>query len=98
LGSRSIEPDVIKIDVEGAEANVLRGARRFLERGKGHIILEAHPSALAHFGETTDGLLADLTDSGWTATEVYARGDPNDPAATLHYLCEPSVPPSTERR
>jgi FkbM family methyltransferase len=96
--ARGIEPDVIKIDVEGAEANVLRGARRFLERGKGHIILEAHPSALAHFGETTDGLLADLTDSGWTATEVYARGDPNDPAATLHYVCEPTLPPSTERR
>jgi FkbM family methyltransferase len=97
-GARGIEPDLIKIDVEGAEANVLRGARRFLERGKGHIIFEAHPSALAHFGETTDGLLAVLSDAGWTATEVYARGDPNDPEATLHYLCEPSPRSSKERR
>jgi FkbM family methyltransferase len=96
--ARGIEPDLIKIDVEGAEASVLRGGKGFLERGSGQLILEVHPWALAHFGETTDGLLTDLREAGWTATKVYARGDPNDPSATIHYICEPSTRSSPDQR
>ena len=35
-------PDVIKIDVEGAEAMVLRGGERFLSKHKPVILMEVH--------------------------------------------------------
>ncbi len=34
--------DVIKIDVDGAEADVLRGAHRTLERFHPHLFVEVH--------------------------------------------------------
>jgi FkbM family methyltransferase len=90
---RRIEPDLIKIDVEGAEGSVLRGARRFLDRRQGQIILEVHPWALERFGEVSERLLAYLNAAGWSAIELYARGDRDNPAATVHYLCEPVCRP-----
>lgn len=38
-----LSPDIIKIDVEGAEACVLKGMRRVLARGRSRILLEYHP-------------------------------------------------------
>ena len=40
-------PDVIKIDVEGAELDVLRGAAGTLRDGKPTVLVEVHTSALA---------------------------------------------------
>ena len=40
-----IVPDVIKIDVEGAELDVLRGARQVLAFGGLQVFLELHPSS-----------------------------------------------------
>jgi FkbM family methyltransferase len=87
--SRQIAPDVVKIDVEGAEGRVLRGASDFLAKGRGHIFLEVHPSVLMDLGETPDELSAYLERRGWGMTHIYQRGDATDPAATLHYLCAP---------
>jgi hypothetical protein len=39
-------PDLLKIDVEGAEADVLRGATRLLTERRPHVIIETHSSAL----------------------------------------------------
>jgi hypothetical protein len=39
-------PDVIKIDVEGAELLVLRGARKTLQEGKPRVLLEVHSDSL----------------------------------------------------
>jgi FkbM family methyltransferase len=41
---RSLTPDVVKIDVEGAEADVLRGARRTLASVRAAVFVEFHPS------------------------------------------------------
>ncbi|HEV2998619.1 MAG TPA: FkbM family methyltransferase [Solirubrobacteraceae bacterium] len=40
------EPDLLKIDVEGAEAGVLAGARELLRSRRPHVIIETHSRAL----------------------------------------------------
>lgn len=40
-------PDLVKIDVEGAEMDVLRGGTRLLEEMRPMVVLEAHASSLA---------------------------------------------------
>lgn len=88
--ARHVVPDVLKIDVEGAEASVLRGARRFLERRRGTLILEVHPWVLADLGEDEGRLFDDLRGHGWTASQLFERGDASDRFATVHYLCTPN--------
>jgi FkbM family methyltransferase len=83
---QGIIPDVVKIDVEGAEANVLRGAKEFLAKRHGHIVLEMHPSVLADLGERSDDLFAELAGLGWTSMKIFERGKPGDRAATVHYV------------
>ncbi len=87
--SREVVPNVVKIDVEGAEAKVLRGAEAFLRRRQGSIVLEVHPWALREFGDTQDDMLSWLDSLGWTANHLYSRGEPTNRDATLHFLCEP---------
>ncbi len=91
--ARNVAPDVIKIDVEGAEALVVRGARRFLAQRRGTIILEVHPWVLESLGEDERGIFDELEANGWSARELFERGDANDPAATVHYLCTPNGSP-----
>jgi FkbM family methyltransferase len=49
--------DLIKIDVEGAEAHVLRGARQTLTEDRPLVILEVRPELLGHLGASVDDLL-----------------------------------------
>jgi FkbM family methyltransferase len=46
-----VSPYIIKIDVHGAEGNVITGMRKTLERGEGHLYCELH-------GEMCDGYTA----------------------------------------
>jgi FkbM family methyltransferase len=39
-------PGLLKIDVEGAEANVLRGAREYLRSARPHLVIETHSADL----------------------------------------------------
>ncbi|MBA7626836.1 hypothetical protein ES703_34294 [subsurface metagenome] len=39
---RDIQPDLIKIDVEGSELRVLRGCTRILKEGKARFLIEVH--------------------------------------------------------
>ena len=57
---RGIRPDVVKIDVEGAELDVLRGARRVLARPNVHAFVELHPSVWLSRGVTPDAIRAEL--------------------------------------
>ena len=60
-----VRPDVIKIDVEGAEGEVLRGAVGILTHDRPIVFLSLHPWLLGPFGDTKDGLL------GWLAARGY---------------------------
>jgi len=59
---------LIKMDVEGAEPQVVRGARRLLARDRPVILSELHPTQLARASNTTaDAFLALMRDCGYRA-------------------------------
>ena len=67
-------PDVIKIDVEGAAAAVLRGAKRILEGARPGIYIELHGP------EEQAGLRDELQSKGYTLTSLSGEIIP-DPVA-----------------
>lgn len=82
-------PDVIKIDVEGFEAKVLRGAERLLKMHKPTIFLEPHlqqPVDMRNFGDSPEELYKFMTDLGYV---FYQDGHPVDRmpegAVVLHH-------------
>lgn len=60
--NRNVIPDVIKIDVEGAEGMVLRGSQKILEQYRPVLFLSLHPRHLESLGETADEVYDYLTD------------------------------------
>lgn len=63
ISSTFPDPDVIKIDVEGAEKNVLEGGSRTLG-GEPTILIDIHGSELRKFGESPTGVCESLTAYG----------------------------------
>jgi FkbM family methyltransferase len=53
---QGIRPDVIKVDVEGAELLTLRGGRDTLIAFRPRVLCEIHPLQMAHVGHTVDEL------------------------------------------
>ena len=76
---RGIEPDVVKIDVEGAEARVLAGSRGVIERRHAVFFIEVHERLIS-----PAQALAEL--EGWDCEEIHS-----EPAGTRHYFCRPST-------
>ena len=64
--------DFIKLDVEGHESGVLRGAKNLFQRDRPTILFEC----------TNSG----LTSSGYTAAEVFSLTNSNIPSLTRGYL------------
>jgi FkbM family methyltransferase len=63
--------DAIKVDVEGAEYLVLRGARETLQRFHPKLVMEVSPRQLANMNATVEDLVALLTELGYgTGTQV----------------------------
>jgi FkbM family methyltransferase len=58
--AKRIRPDVIKIDVEGAEMAVLRGARRTLAAEGVQAFMEFHPAVWPSLGVTPEVIRAEL--------------------------------------
>jgi len=63
-------PDLIKIDVEGAEINVLRGAQETLKKFKPLIFLSVHPNQLTQLGESEETLVEVIHSCGYSISNV----------------------------
>lgn len=63
--------DLVKMDIEGAEALALRGMRRGRESGRyRRLLIELHPAALPAFGATAVDLVALILASGYRGYTV----------------------------
>lgn len=69
-------PDALKVDVEGAELDALRGAEETLREHRPELFIEAHPPKLPSFGHTVEDLLAYLESLGYDAREVLPLAGP----------------------
>lgn len=70
---RKTSPEVVKIDVEGSELNVLRGARDLLKRRRAVLILSVHPSRLEKMGQSSAQLMDFLREFGYAPYEASGR-------------------------
>jgi len=83
-------PDIIKIDVEGAEWDVLRGAERTLSACGPTLVLSVHPEALSKLGISPIDIEAWLKERGygWSVIahdhEVHVVAMPRNFAGRLH--------------
>ncbi|NET85501.1 MAG: FkbM family methyltransferase [Moorea sp. SIO1F2] len=69
---------IIKIDVEGAELEVLRGAEQLIRRQKPLLLIEVHGFAFPDFGTNLDEFRKYLEALGYTESqlsETYFQGD-----------------------
>jgi hypothetical protein len=64
--SQAPSPDVIKIDVEGAEGNVLDGAEETLDSETPIVYIEIHPLELPDFGYSVEKIYNILREYGYT--------------------------------
>jgi FkbM family methyltransferase len=85
----SIEPDVVKVDVHGAEGNVIKGMKNSLRRSVSHIYCELHQ-------EMTDGYSARdvihaLQHAGLETFEF--RGFRTERGHLVSILDDPTLPP-----
>lgn len=69
-------PDVVKIDIEGAEILALRGARGLLNgpRPPRLLFVELHPRFLPAFGGSQGDVMQLLTDAGYQVVSMQERG------------------------
>jgi len=63
--SKGISPDLMKIDVEGAEGLVLKGAMETLKVHRPTIFLETYKNLMSRHGNTPEELFSELKDFGY---------------------------------
>ena len=83
-------PDLVKIDVEGYEIAVLRGASRTLREDRPVLFLEVHPERIVHLGGSMGEIAGLLDDLGYAVFDLAGR--PARLAATSavsRFRCEP---------
>jgi FkbM family methyltransferase len=84
-GKDALVPDVVKIDVEGAEPRVLAGMYRLLHEKRPVVLLEYHPGLIGAQGLGPDALVDPLHEAGYALYRVTWQGPeliPNAAAIT----------------
>tara|TARA_B100000886_G_scaffold338235_2_gene300627 strand:- start:213 stop:1025 length:813 start_codon:yes stop_codon:yes gene_type:complete len=67
---KKIYPDVIKIDVEGSELLVLRGATRIIKQSTPKIYLSVHPLWLDNLGQSVKQLKKHINELDYTIYDI----------------------------
>ena len=65
FAGRGVVPDFIKIDVEGAEAQVLAGAADLLRERRPTLFVEVHPKSIGCFGGSVEEVYGRLAGHGY---------------------------------
>lgn len=76
-------PDVVKIDVQGAELDVLRGLKRTLDNVR-TLYLEIHSKKCGRYGTTAEEIEAFLTTAGFSLTYL---GEPTNRRSGVYFVC-----------
>jgi len=80
-------PTVMKVDVDGFELAVLRGAKSCLLKYRPHLWLEVHPGYLQNQGSSQEEVLGFLREIGYTVTPFVDSAFP-EAATAYHVWCE----------
>lgn len=73
-----VTPDVIKIDVEGAEMKVLEGMRELLEKETLTLFVEVPPLKLQQLGSSVPEVLSFLVDRGYKLSKIERAREATD--------------------
>src|SRR5579872_906455 len=65
FADKVVKPDLIKIDVEGAETKVLRGMAGLLKNNNLKLFVEIHPRALKELQSSVDEVMSILVENGF---------------------------------
>jgi len=71
--AKGLVPDVIKIDVEGAEMGVLRGAHKIISSTRPTIFLSIHPNQIRQLGGSTEEILQFIDDLSYKCRDSDGR-------------------------
>jgi FkbM family methyltransferase len=66
---RSFIPDIIKMDIDGMEAEVIEGSTEWLRRHKPRLHLEVHPEHIRKLGKSPEKCLSILRSSGFKVAD-----------------------------
>lgn len=70
LPAKGFQPLAVKIDVEGAEVRVLKGASKLIARRSCAFVIEVHPHLLKDFSNEVADVLDAFPPSGWKILRV----------------------------
>ena len=87
IAETGVHPSILKIDVEGFEANVLEGAQTCLASDRPRIWLELHPAQLAAQSHRWEDLLEQLRTVGYRVS-IFPDFDLPTRELGFHAWCE----------